>query len=355
MANKVTGKTDTTGALSIAPKMSKSVLLVGQTSGDVAVEVAPNTVFSISGTGDASDKFGATSIMIKATKALIQNGVDYIYGIIVDTMTVPEGGKLSDNYAEALNASLDQPTVKCIVIDNYDATVIAELKTHLAMAESEDMFRYAVINSQLETNDEIVAYAETIDDSRIFVVGSKFVSGTDVVDKVVVSAGVTGAIMTQTEDPALPMNGVPVYGIGNVGRIMLESDKSLFANNGIIALYNDSGLPVVHRLVTSYTKDAIWQEGTTRFIADYVLENIENVLRANYKRTKNVVRILDSIRTTIKGLLENFEALEIIENFDASTLSVTKDTEDLYGAIVNYEFDVVTPLYTITINQSMKL
>lgn len=354
MANKVTGKTDTTGALSIAPKMSKSVLLVGQKSGSSTVEIEPNTVFNISGTSDASDKFGATSVMIKATKALIQNGVDYIYGIIVSS-EVDDENELSDNYATALSASLDQPSVKCIVIDSYDATVIAELKTHLAMAESEDMFRYAVINSQEDTNDEVVTYVESIDDSRIFVVGSKFVNGSETVDKVVVSAGVAGAIMTQTEDPALPMNGVQVYGIGNVGRAMLESDKSLFANNGIVALYNDSGLPTIHRLVTSYTKDAIWQEGTTRFIADYVLENIENVLRTNYKRTKNVVRILDSIKTTVKGLLENFEGLEIIENFDASTLSVTKDPEDLYGAIVNYEFDVVTPLYTITINQSMKL
>ena len=113
--------------------------------------------------------------------------------------------------------------------------------------------------------------------------------------------------------------------------------------------------PTIHRLVTSYTTDVIWQEGTTRFIADTVLETIENTLRANYKRTKNVTRILDSIKTTVKGILENFEALEIIENFDPSTLTVVKDPSDIYGALVDYEFDVVTPLYTITINQHMKL
>lgn len=353
MANKVTGRTDTTGALNVAPTMPKSVLLVSQKTGTPTVEVAPNTIFSIIGTADAEEKFGAGSIMVKAVKALIQNGVDSMYGVIVDG-EVADGGAISDNYADALSASLGEVSVKCIIMDNYDTTNIAELKKHLAIAESEDMFRYAVIAVSTDVNNEVVEYAETIDDSRIFVVGPTFTDGTNAISPIVVSAGVTGVIMTETSDPALPMNGVTVNGIGNVNKTMLESDRNLFASNGVTALYND-GLPTIHRLVTSYTKDQIWQEGTTRFIADYVLENVENTLRDNYKRTKNVARILDSIKTTVKGLLENFEALEIIENFDASTLTVVKDPSDMYGALVDYEFDVVTPLYTITINQHMKL
>ena len=347
MANKVTGKTDATGALNVAPRMLKSVLLVGKKTGVPTVEVTPNTVFSITGTADAGEKFGTASIMVKAVKALIQNGVDNIYGVLVDST--------AEEYADALNASLGEASVKCIVMDSYDTSVIAELKTHLAMAESEDMFRYAVIAATSDKDDDIVAFAEEINDSRIFVVGPTFTDGTTAIDPVVVVAGMTGVIMTETSDPALPMNGVIVHGIGNVNKAMLESSKSLLASNGVTALYNDGGSPTIHRLVTSYTKDQVWQEGTTRFIADYVLENIENILRANYKRTKNVVRILDAIKTTVKGQLENFQALEIIENFDPSTLTVVKDPTDMYGALVNYEFDVVTPLYTITISQSMKL
>lgn len=345
MANKITGSTDTTGALSIAPSMPKSVLLIGKKTGTPTKVIAENTVFSIVGTADASDKFGTDSIMIKAVKALIQNGVDSIYGVITDGTA----------YADALEASLGEKSVKCIIIDNYAEENITALKTHLTKAEKEDLFRYAVIGVESDDNDAIVEFAKDIDDSRIFVVGPTFTNGDTAVDRIIVAAGVTGAIMTETTDPALPMNGVQVLGIGNVNKAMLESNKKLFADNGVVALFNDGGVPVIHRLVTSYTTDAIWQEGTTRFIADYVLENVENVLRANYKRTKNVTRILDSIKTTVKGLLENFEALEIIENFDPSTLTVVKDPTDLYGALVDYEFDVVTPLYTITINQHMKL
>ena len=79
------------------------------------------------------------------------------------------------------------------------------------------------------------------------------------------------------------------------------------------------------------------------------------MLRANYKRTKNVVRILNAIRDDIKINMEKMEAAEIIENWDEATLTVVKDPKDAYGALIDYEFDVVTPLYTMTINQHMKL
>lgn len=355
MANKVTGSTDTTGALSTAPSMSKSAVLVGQKTQESTTTIEPNTIFSIIGTTDAGDKFGSNSVMVKAVRALIQNGIDTIYGVLVNG-EVPEDGTIATNYGDALAATLGEKSCQFIVLDMYDTTIIDELKTHLAMAETEDLFRYAIIAGESSENDALVEYAKGLDDSRIFLAGPEFTSdGTDTVSRVVVAAGVTGAVMVElAKDPALPMNGVTVNGIGSVKKSMLESEKKLLGENGVVAMYND-GVPTIHRLVTSYTKDKIWQEGTTRFIADFVLENVENTLRSSYKRTKNVTRILGSIKTAVKGLLEDFEQMEIIENFDPSTLTVVKDPTDMYGALVDYEFDVVTPLYTITINQHMKL
>lgn len=353
MANKVTGSTDTTGALTIARKMAKSVLIVGQVQGSPETETEPDKIFSIIGTADTESRYGKGHVFVKAVKALIQNGVDSIYGMIVSG-EVEGDRRLADNYADVLEKSLGEKTVKCIILDNYEDAVISELKTHLNMAEMNDLFRYAVIASTTDSNDEMIAYVEQINHSRIFIVGPTFTNGETAIDPVVVVGGMTGVIMTETDDPALPMNGVVVNGIGNVNKAVLESERKLLAQNGVTALYND-GQPVIYRLVTSYITDEIWHEGTTRFTADYVLENVENVLRTSYKRTKNVTRILDSIKTTVCGILESFEGLEIIENFDPKTLTVVKDPTDLYGALVDYEFDVVTPLYTITINQHMKL
>ena len=354
MANKVTGRTDTSGALTTAPSILKSILVVGTKKENSTTEVKENTVFGITGTADAKAVFGDNAVVEKIVKVLIQNGADYINGIVL--------GSSETAIADALEASMADKSIKVIITEGNDTTTIAALKDHLTLCEDNDMFRYGVIAPTEEasaTQTALVAFAKTVDSDRIFIPSTLPTLNGTVVDPQVAAAGLGALIMTETDDPALPMNGVAMAGYSGLARTMLESEMKILANNGITPLYLEGTTPTVYRLVTSCVTDeskhAIWQEGTTRFIADYVLENNENMLRTNYKRTKNVARILKAIRGDIKINMEKFEAAEIIENWDESTLTVIKDPSDQYGALVDYEFDVVTPLYTITITQHMKL
>lgn len=354
MANKVTGRTDTSGALTTAPSILKSILVVGTKKENSTTEIEENTIFGITGTADAKAAFGDNAVVEKIVKVLIQNGANYINGIIL--------GSSETAMADALEASMSDKSIKVIITENNDTTTIAALKDHLTLCENNDMFRYGVIAPTEEasaTQTTLVAFAETVDSDRIFIPSTLPTLNGVVVDPQVAAAGLGALIMTETDDPALPMNGVSMAGFSGLTRTMLESEMKILANNGITPLYLEGTAPTVYRLVTSCVTDesnhTIWQEGTTRFIADYVLENNENMLRANYKRTKNVARILNAIKGDIKINMEKFEAAEIIENWDESTLTVVKDPSDQYGALVDYEFDVVTPLYTITITQHLKL
>lgn len=364
MANKVTGSNDTSGALSIAPSTPKSIMIIGKTVGEPTNAVDANKIVSLTGTSDAAGMFGSESVVVKMVKLLISNGVDNIYAIIAD---VPEKGSSSDEeyqklvegaYDKALTASIDEDSVKVLLLDTNKQTSL--LKTHLALCETNDMFRYSVILPDNDTNtqDTLVKFAKGIDDSRIFTSGPAMIdtSAKDV-DPVLGAAGIAAMIMTETNDPALPLNGVRIKGLSGVNRKMLDTEKQVLVKNGVTPLYTEGSMPNIFRLVTTCVSDPVWQEGTTRFIADYVLETVENTLRANYKRTKNVARVLGDtgIRGTVKTILQTMEDLEIIENFDESTLTVIKDPKDQYGALVDYEIDVVTPLYTITISQHIKL
>lgn len=351
MANKVTGRTDTSGALTTAPVALKSIIVVATAGEDKTAEHAAGEIFSITGTNDAVAAFGANSLVPKMVRVLISNGVDNIKGIVV-----ADG---ENGFVEALDATMADKTIKVILCDNNNAATITAVKDHLILAESNDRFRYSVFAPTVEdTADQtkLTAFAKTVNSNRIFIPGPALL-GSDgkAVELQVVAAGLAGAIMTETDDPALPMNGVQIMGFSGVSRTMLETEMKALANAGVTALYPEGSVPAVYRLVTSAIDDQVWQEGSTRFIADYVLESNEELLRANYKRTKNVTRILNAIRDDIKINMEKMEAAEIIENWDESTLTVTKDPQDAYGALVDYEFDVVTPLYTITINQHMKL
>lgn len=354
MANKVTGSTDTSGALTTAPSIMKSILVVGTKKENSTTEIKENTIFGITGTADAKAAFGDNAVVEKIVKVFIQNGADYINGMIL--------GSSETAMADALEASMADKSIKVIIPEGNDTKTIAALKDHLALCEKNDMFRYGVIAPTEEasaTQTTLIAYGKTVDSDRIFIPSTLPTLNGAVVDPQVAAAGLGALIMTETDDPALPMNGVSMAGYSGLSRTMLETEMKILANNGITPLYLEGTAPTVYRLVTSCVTDEsdhkIWQEGTTRFIADYVLENNENMLRANYKRTKNVTRILKAIRGDVKINMEKFEAAEIIENWDESTLTVVKDPSDQYGALVDYEFDVVTPLYTITIRQHMKL
>ena len=354
MANKVTGKTDTSGALTTAPVSVKSIVVMGKAGSDAtATDINANELFSITGTADAVTAFGATSKIPAMVRVLISNGVDNIVGMVID------GGTEGTEIATALEASMSDKTIKVVLLDTNDTATIAAVKDHLTVCEANDMFRYSVFapnDDDTVSQTKLTAFAASIASDRIFVPGPGLLQSSGRAVPQLVATGLAALIMTETSDPALPMNGVQIAGFTGVSRTLLETEMKALAMAGVTPIYMEGATPAVYRLVTSVAAtNNVWLEGTTRFIADYVLESNEELLRANYKRTKNVVRILNAIKGDIKINMEKMESLEIIENWDESTLTVVKDPMDAYGALIDYEFDVVTPLYTITINQHMKI
>ena len=357
MANRITGSTDTTSSISIRARSMKSVLLVCEkaATGSATAE----QIYPVSGTSDAYTKFGEK--VSKLVKILINNGVDNIKCVAIGEYGADE--EYTDKasaYAAAMNASLVDKGIMVIITDSTDATVASAMKTHLAVAESEDMFRYGVVGLSATTIEEAVAEVSSINSERVFAPFPHFVDDSGIVlDGAYGAAGMAALILTETSDPAMPMNNVEFRGFGGTSMVLLKSDRTTLEQAGITAIVGGS-TPTIWRLVTTRLKsgetgDPTWHDGTTIFIADNVLESVITTLQSTYKRTKNTSRILNAIRTTVIGILEAKEGLEIIENFDKNTVSVVQDPEDIYGAVVDYEFDVVTPLYTITITQHMKL
>lgn len=347
MANRITGSTDTTGTISVRPKSAKSLLLVCKSNG-TATE---NKIYTITGTADATTKFGEEAS--KLVKILINNGVDNIKCIPVATAANAEA------YTAAMDTSLADDSIKVIIIDVTTSEIVTALKNHLNKAESEDMFRYGVVGLNATSIEAAITEVGLIDDKRVFAPFPQFVDNdNNVLSGIYAAAGLASVIMTETSDPAMPINGVEFTGFGGTSLFLLKADRNNLEKGGVTAIVGNSA-PSVWRLVTTVKgndgTDSVWHEGTTLFIADNVLETVITTLQSTYKRTKNTTHILDAIRTTVIGVLEAKEGLEIIERFDKNTVSVVQDPDDVYGALVDYEFDVVTPLYTITISQHMKL
>lgn len=151
MANKVTGTTDTSGALTTTPVAVKSVLVVGNAEADQTADKNEKEIFSITGTADASAAFGKTSIASQVVRTLISGGVNNIKGIII--ASGEEGTELADTLAE----SLSDKTIKVVIcLDNKSETITA-VKDHLTVAESNDMFRYSVFAPEKDSTVDQIA------------------------------------------------------------------------------------------------------------------------------------------------------------------------------------------------------
>lgn len=356
MAIKITGRTDASGALIALQNTTKSVCLVctGGTGGTGTVK----TLLKIGGSADAADKLGTDCDALELINILINNGVSDIRAIMVGTEETP-----ALKYAAALSVLMSTKDIDIIIVDVVETTVTAEVKTHLNTAEAEDLFRLAVVGvSDASSNATLTNAAGTLNHKRMFMPGPALTSGATTLSGAHTAAALAALIATETDDPALPMNSVTMEGFTGLSRTLLTADKDALVAGGVTPLYmSDDGRPAVHRLVTTYTKngdneaDPTWQEGTTILVTDDVMRAVQERLKANYKRTKKVARILNSIRTDVVDVLQRKNDLEIIENFDPKTVSVVQSSTDLYGAEVDYTYDVVTPLYTISITQHMVL
>ena len=356
MPINVIGQTDITSSISVMSGGVKSVCIVcekGSAGKGELLKLLP--VFS---TSDASNKIGDNTTALEMIRICISNHVSQIFVMMVSAPL--EGG--SADYTEALDKLL-QYNVDIVLLDSMDVENISLITDHLDRAEEEDKYRYSVVGTSVDTIEELITFQDTINHNRVFIPCPILLDRDGEQAEVeAICAGLASLIATETTDPALPMNGVKVKGFGGISRVLLKSELDRLANNGITAFYADTigGESVVYRLVTSYTKsgeelDPTWQEGTTRFIADDVLSAVRRRILTNYKRSKNVSRILDSMRTDVIDILDKKQQLEIIQNVDPDMVTVIKDPNDAYGALIDYEFDVVTPLYTVKIRQHMKM
>lgn len=162
-------------------------------------------------------------------------------------------------------------------------------------------------------------------------------------------------------DSALPYNNIPLpESVTTVDKVSYQSQTSLLAKfytNNKLCLYVVNGTPCIFAIPTGATAGTLWFDLTTRQIADYVANEVINMLREKYPRTKRNKEVLTSIKASMLGLLEGLEQRAIIENVadndvDVHTQAVVGKLDEL---VIAYAIDVVTPLYTVRVNQSVTL
>lgn len=287
---------------------------------------------------EAVAAFGGGNLT-ELVRVLLANGAPVIYAAAVD----------EDGYEAAFAALMKERAVKYMVCDSQAAGVHGKLKAAILSGEEACKYRIAFVESDLSDRASLVGAAEALGCERMVLV-SHHDSGTPGA----VAAAVCAA--AAESDPALPLSGAVLQGLGELGDNFSDADLTLLVQGGVTPLESVSGEVSVIRAVTTRTKngevkDATWRELTTVRIVDTLLPQIRDSLRARFSRSKNNAQTRGAIRTQVIIELEDALSREYIDSYGG--VSVAAADSDGSVCTVSFDFAVTHGLNRIELKASI--
>ena len=251
---------------------------------------------------------------------------------------------------QAAFAALESYDVQVMVCDSSEVNIQTALKTAVETASAARGERIGVIGGSGDTAAQLVTRAAAVNSERMVLVGPdmKDENGTEL-PGVFAAAAVAGAIACGS-DPAMPLNGAELYGIGGLQSVYSDNDIDLLVQGGVTPLEDVGGVVSPVRGITTRTKtgsaaDATWRELTTILIADDVIPTVRSALRSKFARVKNTAQGRGAIRAQTIVELEKKKDAQIIESYGEVT--VTASADDPTVCLVEFSFGVAHGLNQI--------
>ena len=285
---------------------------------------------------DAEGSPGMSTIL----RLLFLNSAATVVAVAVD----------EDDYAAAFAALETVENVQVVVCDSADQTVQQKLRESVENASALRRERIAVVGGDDETAAELVTHAAALNSERMVLVGPDVVtSGGDSLSGVFAAAAVAGAVAA-SGDPAIPLNGAALRGLGGVSQLYSDNDIDLLVRGGVTPLEAVSGVVspvrgITTRTTTGGAQDTTWRELTTILVVDNVIPSIRQSLRSRFSRSKNTAQTRGAIRSQVIVELENKLKAEIIDSYGEVTASVYE--EDPTVCLVEFSFAVAHGLNQI--------
>lgn len=313
----------------------------------LAVKGTANAVVTLTGYSTGVDVFGEDEAgapgMSPLLKLLFANGASTVYAV--------RTGEAADLEAyQAAFAALESYDVQVMVCGSSEVNIQKALKTAVETASAARGERIGVIGGSGDTAAQLVTRAAAVNSERMVLVGPdmKDENGTEL-PGVFAAAAVAGAIACGS-DPAMPLNGAELYGIGGLQSVYSDNDIDLLVQGGVTPLEDVGGVVSPVRGITTRTKtgsaaDATWWELTTILIADDVIPTVRSALRSKFARAKNTAQGRGAIRAQTIVELEKKKDAQIIESYGEVT--VTASADDPTVCLVEFSFGVAHGLNQI--------
>ncbi len=313
---------------------------VGLVAHDTAGE--NGKVFSLGSIAQARENFGGGELT-KLAEVLFRNGAPKVYAYKID----------GDGYGEAFAALMEYADIRFMVHDSRDAEVHAALKTAIGSADERGKYRIGVVESDCADCAGFLTMAAGLNDERMLLAANWEAEGT----AGSVAAALCGA-MAAEEDPAVPLNGLELKGLGGMGAKFSDAEISQLIAGGVTPIEVLAGVPTVVRGVSTRTKtgdaaDLTWRDINTVMILDEVIPTIRDGLRAKFARAKNNAQTRGAVRTYVLVALESYMKREIIDSY--GEINVSQSGDDPGICLVGFSFTVAHGMNRIELHASISV
>lgn len=319
----------------------------GKTIG-VAAKAARGTVgelVTVTGYAAGVTSFGEDMApgMSTILRLLFANGA-----AAVAAVRVADSGTLED-YQTAFEA-LGKRDVQILVCDSGEQTVQQALRTAVEAASSCRRERIAVVGGNGDTAAELVERAAALNSERVVLVGPDALDAAGNRLSGIFAAAAVAGIIAAGRDPAVPLNGAKVSGLGGLADEYSDNDIDLLVRGGVTPLESVGGVispvrGITTRTTTGGAVDTTWRELTTILIVDDIIPAVRTALRSKFARAKNTARGRSAIRSQVIVELEKKLAEEIIDGYGDVTVRASDD--DPTVCLVEFGFAVAHGLNQI--------
>ncbi len=285
---------------------------------------------------DAADTPGMSTLL----RLLFLGGVSTVVAVHVE----------ESDYESAFQALNGVENIQIILCDSGDLAVQQSLRSCLETASAARRERIALVGMAGATTAQLVERAELLNSERMVLVGPDALDSQGNALAGIFAAAAVAAAVAAVNDPAVPLNGTALKGLGGVSAAYSDNDIDLLVRGGVTPLEAVGGVVspvrgITTRTTTGGAADTTWRELTTILIVDDVIPSIRQNLRSRFIRTKNTVQTRGAIRSQVIVELENKQKAQIIDSY--GEVSVSADKEDPTICLVEFSFAVAHGLNQI--------
>jgi len=267
-------------------------------------------------------------------------------------VAMPITGAPSDlsGYKAAFDTLNDMDDLPILVCDSTDLSVQQALRDAVRDASEARRERVAVVGLDADEPNQLATRAKALQSERVVLVGPRALNGGGAVLSGCYLAAAVAGVMARSTDPALPLGGAVVPGLGGLNVRYSDNDIDLLITSGVTPLEELAGEVSVLRAVTTRTEtggapDSTWRELSTILIADNVIVSLRSALRARFARAKNTAQVRGAIRSQVVMELEAKKTAEIISGYQ--NVAAVQSADNPTVCEVSFEFAVAHTLNQI--------